>query len=293
MALMSGQPFPPPKAANPTVTPAPTPVVSNPVGAAVGDGYYDNAAPTVYTTAGETYTAAMGPVCVLFSINSIFGPNNYWTVKTPAPAAPDMHKWILLGVALATGVHAQTVSFSPQVSLGKRSPCGRRTSAGPSRTSRRRKSGRWLPPTGWGTSRIRRLRNWWPRPPVRAGVEDPARLHGCCGRCGHRSLYQGPGQFRYQPGSHGNRCGRDHGGRGLRPAVTHAAKRRGVSGAEPCLNGDGHYDRRQRFGLGPVLGSRVGRGGVYGQSALEVREGVAGELATNQNSSERAYRQPP
>jgi hypothetical protein len=29
-----------------------------------------------------------------------------------------MHKWILLGVALAAGVHAQTVSFSPQVSLG-------------------------------------------------------------------------------------------------------------------------------------------------------------------------------
>jgi hypothetical protein len=30
-----------------------------------------------------------------------------------------MHKWILLGVALAAGVHAQTVTFSPQVSLGK------------------------------------------------------------------------------------------------------------------------------------------------------------------------------
>ncbi|MGA1995682.1 MAG: hypothetical protein ABSH45_07870 [Bryobacteraceae bacterium] len=87
MALMSGQPFPPPKAANPTVTPAPTPVVSNPVGAAVGDGYYDNAAPTVYTAAGQTYTAGDGTVCVLVSINSIFGPNNYWTVKTAAPAA--------------------------------------------------------------------------------------------------------------------------------------------------------------------------------------------------------------
>jgi len=30
-----------------------------------------------------------------------------------------MYKWMILGVALAGGVHAQTVSFSPQVSLGK------------------------------------------------------------------------------------------------------------------------------------------------------------------------------
>ncbi|MGP8246385.1 MAG: hypothetical protein ACLQVN_17925 [Bryobacteraceae bacterium] len=30
-----------------------------------------------------------------------------------------MHRWMILGVALAAGVHAQTVSFSPQVSLGK------------------------------------------------------------------------------------------------------------------------------------------------------------------------------
>lgn len=29
-----------------------------------------------------------------------------------------MHKWFILGVTLAAGVHAQTVSFSPQVSLG-------------------------------------------------------------------------------------------------------------------------------------------------------------------------------
>ncbi|MGA2148301.1 MAG: hypothetical protein ABSH49_25415 [Bryobacteraceae bacterium] len=82
---MTGQAYPKPLPNSTSITP-PTPVVSNPVGAAVGDGYYNNAAPTVYTTAGETYTASNGAVYVLVSMNSIFGPNNYWTVKTPAPA---------------------------------------------------------------------------------------------------------------------------------------------------------------------------------------------------------------
>ena len=87
LCQMTGKPYPAALSSQPSVTAPPTPVVSNPVGAAVGDGYYDNAAPTVYTAAGQTYTASDGAVYVLVSINSIFGPNNYWAVKTAAPAA--------------------------------------------------------------------------------------------------------------------------------------------------------------------------------------------------------------
>jgi hypothetical protein len=83
---MTGESYPKPLPNSTPPTP-PTPVVSNPVGAAVGNGYYDNTAPTAYTAPGQTYTAGDGTVYVLVSINSIFGPNNYWTVKAAAPAA--------------------------------------------------------------------------------------------------------------------------------------------------------------------------------------------------------------
>ncbi|MGP8246386.1 MAG: hypothetical protein ACLQVN_17930, partial [Bryobacteraceae bacterium] len=85
---MTGKPYPAPVVQQTAVTAPPVSVpVGSPIGAAVGNGYLDNLNTKVYTTPGQTYTAGDGTVYVLVSINSIFGPNNYWTVKTAAPAA--------------------------------------------------------------------------------------------------------------------------------------------------------------------------------------------------------------
>jgi hypothetical protein len=88
LCQMTGRPYPTPVAQQPTVPTPPASVpVGSPIGAAVGDGYFDNINTSAYSTAGQTYTASDGSVYVLVSINSIFGPNNYWTVKTAAHAA--------------------------------------------------------------------------------------------------------------------------------------------------------------------------------------------------------------